>query len=564
LNSFLQNAVLLSSSQTDEVSKPLPLLPAEQQRGHRVSSTLQDPNSPSRADYHLPYDQTRSFGVNTAMKVNLPTHESYLDTNTDKKKRVHPSPSLTPHASTTSTIHRSLNTLLSQANSYSKMKIFEHKMKQYDISHSGYINKSEFISSLTRSGIHLSPEQAHQIFETYAQKPKTPTSNSISLSDHDARAIPISEFISKLQTRISTPSLQKKFLKEHPGGATSTPSNGGAHLVSHTPLQQSNQMNWKKVIQTLNSKELDTKRSLEFFKDLQLHHHNEISSGALLRELHSLGVQLHEVEYQSLISGVKKTAAGNLDMTDFTKQLYLQNKLVEKQEKTVALMPSLEHTSDSLSKHYEVMKILEKQAQEDETNRSMKRHSQQKKHFHDQQGKETTPLSRARARHGSYSHSDTITSNGGGNGSLELQKRREYLELFQQVPSATSAADNASVTSVPTCLLNGNSMDTKRERLRWFKLKDSIVKKRNDLLVTFGGGGSTELKQEYDPTQIRDKFAQVGLQFGDEDFKLFHSYVQSSSTKGTAAGAGGKMNFEQICDSLGVTVNTDTTRRSRK
>jgi Ca2+-binding EF-hand superfamily protein len=548
LHSYLQQA----ASGNDEAN-PLPLLPAEQ---NGQLSSIQDPNSPSRAPFHLPYDQRRSFGVNTAMKVNIPTHESYLDTNPDKKKRVHPSPTATrvshpsqhtSSSSSSSNIHMSLNTLLSQTNSYSKMKIFEHKMKQYDISHSGYINKSEFISSLTRSGIHLSLDQAHLIFESYAQKPKISTKNSISLSDHDAKAIPISEFIHKLQTRISTPSLQKKFLKEHSRTSDgnekkTTDGTGTGTGTGVTPLQQSNQMNWKKLIQTLNSKELDTKRSLEFFKDLQLNHRNEIPSGALLRELHSLGVPLHEVEYQSLISDVKKTPSGNIDMTDFTKQLHSQHKLVEKQEQTVALMPSLEHTSASLSEHYHVMKTLEKQSKEDDTNRSIKRYSQQRKHFHDQQGKQTFHES----------------------GSSQ-QKRREYLQLFQ-TSSSTSLSDNttaAAATSVPTCLLNGNSTDTKRERLRWFKMKDGIMKKRNDLLVTFGG--PNELRREYDPTQIRDKFAQVGLQFGDEDFKLFHSYVQSSSNKGGSGGDNGKkMNFEQICDSLGVTVNTDSTRRSRK
>lgn len=200
----------------------------------------------------------------------IPPHESYLDTNKDKKKRIHPvsKPPLPSQSKTldinASTLQMSLNTLTSQMNSHSKMKIFEHKMKQFDISQSGYINKSEFISSLNRAGINLSPEQIHSIYESHAKEPTTKTSTSIKLSDREDKGILISEFIHKLQTRISTPALQSKFLKDD------TLTRGNKSIIKETPLEKSDRMNWKKVVETLNSKNLDTKRSLEFFKNLQV------------------------------------------------------------------------------------------------------------------------------------------------------------------------------------------------------------------------------------------------------------------------------------------------------
>jgi Ca2+-binding EF-hand superfamily protein len=614
LGNYLQQS--LDSPSTTSEGKHLPPFPAEQQG----NINYDDHTTHNHRRHNLPYDQTKSPGVITALQTVIPTHESYLDTNKDRKKRVHPSSSSSSSSSPASTgsLQMSLNTLLSQMNSYSKMKIFEHKMKQYDLSHSGYINKSEFISSLTRSGIHLTAEQAHVIFESHAQQPQhnegkrgggignnsnnNNYSTSLKLSDHDMRAIPISEFMNKLQTRISTPALQNKFLKDHP--SSSSPSSAAAHVVI-TPLQKNDLVNWKKLVNTLNSKQLDTKRSLELFKEIQIHHQNLISPDVFLKELHLLGVPLNEIEYRNLISNVKKSSNGKLDMTDFTTQLHRYKESFDKQDEMVALMPSLEHTPETLPRHAEVMKRIEKQCQSSNEITSMKRYIQQKKHFH----QPTTGL---------LSSSQTAGTGIGGGGEVQQKnmktKRNEYFEIFQQTSSSHHPPTHhpphqpASTShGIPTCLLNGNSSDTKRERLRWSKMKDLIVNKRNDLLKVFGesssaaGGGAAgtgaggdgdggvssshhRLQKAYTPTQIRDKFSQVGIQLGDEDYKLFHSYVLqntsqthtqphlSSVSSASASATGSKtseenrnsLNFEQICDSLGVSVHTDTTRRARK
>jgi hypothetical protein len=98
----------------------------------------------------------------------------------------------------------------------------------------------------------------------------------------------------------------------------------------------------------------------------------------------------------------------------------------------------------------------------------------------------------------------------------------------------------------------------RKERLRWSKMKNLIVDKRNDLLKTFGG--PEQAQKHFTPNQIRDKFSQVGIQLGDDDFKLFHSYLIENSTSKSS----NEINFDQICDSIGVSIHVDNTRKPRK
>lgn len=268
------------------------------------------------------------------------------------------------------------------------------------------------------------------------------------------------------------------------------------------------------------------------------------------------GVKLNDIEFRNLTSNIRKTSDGFIDVNDFCHQLDQNSKYFNAIEQTTALMPSLQHSTSTLSEHSKIMLKLEQETKHDENN-SIKRHIQQKKHFHDKIGKET------------LFDSDKKISN-------DINKSQEYLQIFQAITKTQSSSKN----DVPTYLLTGNSSDMKKERLRWYKMKDLFVNKRNDLLKSFGG--PENLQNKYTPNQIRDKFSDAGIQLGDDDFKLFQSYIQSSTSPNSISNLtslspsprlstsidnnnnNNAINFEQICDSMGVSVHIDTTRKASK
>lgn len=244
-------------------------------------------------------------------------------------------------------------------------------------------------------------------------------------------------------------------------------------------------------------------------------------------------------------------------------------------------MPSLQHSTSTLSEHSKTMLKLEQQTRNDENN-SIKRYIQQKKHFHDKIGKE------------SMYDSEKKKTNSLNSSSNEVNKSQEYLQIFQEISKSQSMSQK---TDVPSYLLTGNSSDMKKERLRWYKMKEVIVNKRNDLLKSFSG--PEQLQSKYTPNQIRDKFSEVGIQLGDDDFKLFQSFVQSSTSPNSVSQTtslsltsssssslsspftsfpskqnttlnnkskdiNNGINFEQIFDSIGVSVHVDSTRKASK
>jgi len=120
--------------------------------------------------------------------------------------------------------------------------------------------------------------------------------------------------------------------------------------------------------------------------------------------------------------------------------------------------------------------------------------------------------------------------------------------------------------SVPSCLTLADTQEFRKERLKWSKLRDHLVDKRNDMLKAFGG--PDQVKKKLSPPEIRDRLYQAGVFLGDDDFKLLQSYAATSTSAGTKATAHGEcpstqqIEVSSIFESVGLVTEVDSRKRA--
>ena len=491
----------------------------------------------------MPYHQRHSKGVNEALtKDNVPTTSSYVDRHGKKHGKSHCNRSLIADPRTTS-LQISMNTLLSQVNSHSKIKVLQDKLRRIDISNSGYANKSEFASVLGHIGVHMTPEQIDVVFDANAHDGvgvAPGSESSLDLSSHH-RGIEIQDFVQKLHVRSSAAVVQRKNRRgvpTRPSGRRQHSGEGASGVGANpTPMEVEDRVTWKKIIQAFQDPHGASKQSLQFFREAQAKWGNEVHPEQLREELNYIGARLNETEFSNVLADISRNARGMIDVDDFTKELHRQAADSKSYEERIAVvLPALSPESSSPhSPHAKTISTLQKYQQQTSSPEKHKKRYNQRKHFSNKFGQEsTTNLS---------SHDKSLL----------------YASLLSIPDSSHDAPTN---THTPACLLLSDTKEFRQERLKWSKLRQTLVNKRDDMLQAFGG--VDQAAKKLSKQEVRDKLYSAGVMLGDDDFTLLCSYASTSSSAAAMAAAHGEskisdeLNFESICESIGVSTDKDS------
>lgn len=475
------------------------------------------------------YHQRHSNGVIEALhKPDVPTTSSYVDKHGKKKGSCDKS---FISDTRTASLQMSMNTLTSQVDSHSKIKVLQDKLNRIDISKSGYANKSELTTALQKSGVHMTPEQISTVFESYVHEGvgvAPGSESSLDLSSH-SRGINIKDFVQKLHLRSSAAVVNKT-------GKRGVPTARNAHTrsatVDVTPIEIEDRVIWKKIINAFEDPHGVSKRSLQFFREAQAKHGNEVPPALLREELNYVGAKLNETEFNNILADISHNSRGMIDIDDFTSELARRSNETKALEKWTALMPSLEETPQSASPHAKtITSLLKHQSVVAEDN---KRRYNQRKHF---------------------SKSNQESS----------EKRTKAIAYTSLLSAPDARPDEAEDRHIPACLRIGDTKEYRQERLKWSKLRQTLVDKRGDLLKSFGG--YENVSKKLSPQEVRDKMYSAGVILGDDDFSLLCSYASTSSTAAAMAAAHGEskssggLNFESICETIGVSTDIDSRKR---
>jgi Ca2+-binding EF-hand superfamily protein len=422
-----------------------------------------------------------------------------------------PSPPKKKVVSDTNSVKRSMNTLVTQLNNHSKIKILNHKMKRIDVSNSGYVNKSEFSTALKEMGVKISPAQVSSLYDTHAKDNvglDITQSSSLKLSSSHQRGINVQDFIQKMRTRTSSNMLASR---RHAADTSHTvvPS-------SHdkTPLEREDARVWKKVVEALSEENSGGKRIIaDFFRDAQVNHQNEVHADQLFNELNHIGSKVNDVEFRNMLSTVRRKPNGKVDVDDFAREYHQRSVECRDFEKWMTLMPSLASSADPNI-----------EARGEQFKRIMKT---QKKHFTKKQGLE------------SASDPNYRTAN--------FKER-----LNNPVVGATKSFEKSHV---PACLTMSDAKEFRAERLKWSKLSSTFLNHKDTLLSAFGG--EEGIHQPLSENLMKDKLYEAGVLLGNDDIKILQSYATTSTSHEESK----DLTFGKMCSSMGLNLEKDNRKR---
>mmetsp|Transcript_14535 Transcript_14535/g.27191 ORF Transcript_14535/g.27191 Transcript_14535/m.27191 type:complete len:1219 (+) Transcript_14535:99-3755(+) len=425
-------------------------------------------------------------------------------------------PALPPKKKVTAdsdTIKKSLNTLTAQLNNHSKIKILNHKMKKIDVSKSGYVNKSEFSSALKEMGVKISPQQVTTLYEQNAKdnvELDATKNTSLKLCSHQ-RGINVEDFIQKMRTRTSSSMLAARHHLEDTSHTVIVPTDES----SQTPLEREDTRVWKKVVEALSEENSGGKRIIaDFFKDAQLNHDNAVPADKLYEELNHIGSKVNDVEFKNMLSNVKRTDNGDVDVDDFSREYHKRSVECRDNDKWMTFMPALSSAPPTVEVQGAKLKRVLKT---------------QKKHFIKKQGAESAK-------------NDPNYRTGDFNDRLN-----------DPVVSATHSFEKGHV---PACLTMSDAKEFRLERLKWSKLSSKFLNHKNSLLNAFGG--EEGINAPLTETAMKDKLYEAGVLLGNDDIKILQSYAITSSK----TSEGNKdLTFGKMCSSMGLNLEKDNRRR---
>lgn len=217
-------------------------------------------------------------------------------------------------ASDTEESKRYMNSLIAQVGNQSKMKLLQHKMLKRDISNSGYINFQEFRSALRAAGVQIPDDKLRHLFDANSRDMSAVCGSGGTLNlSSDKRGINVEEYIQNMQIRASAPALAHVYYNIE--------DDAGTIAKHHTPLEAEDRQTWKKIVSATNDPFVPSKRVMRFFKDVETTHNNLVQPEKLREELNCLGTKLSDKEFNCLLSQVKKSSDGRVQMDDFSEKL---------------------------------------------------------------------------------------------------------------------------------------------------------------------------------------------------------------------------------------------------
>ena len=402
-------------------------------------------------------------------------------------------------------IKRSMNTLITQCNNHSKLKILNHKLKRIDVSNSGYVNKSEFASALREMGVKISPSQVTTLYEANAKDNVglgIDQCSSLKLCSHQ-RGINVQDFIQKMRTRASSNMMSAR------DGAE-------CHSTFHekTPLEREDDRVWKKLVETLSEENITGKRIIaNFFREAQVNHDNEVSADKLYNELNYVGAKLDDVEYRNMLSNIKRKPNGTVDVDDFAREYHKRSMESRDSDKWMTLMPSLAHKENP-----------NVEAKGEQFKRVLKT---QKKHFVKKIGAESA--------------NDPL---------------RRTADFTQRLNNPVVAATNSLEKShVPSCLTMSDAKEFREERLKWSKLSNTFLQHKNTLLSAFGGAEGVH--KPLSDKSMKDKLYEAGVLLGNDDLKILQSYTKTSTSHEKEK----ELTFGKMCSAMGLNLDRDNRQR---